>query len=86
MLVLGRSQVEGLLDMDALIDALASAMADLSAGRAASPDRVAALVTERDGFLAAMPGFVPSAGVLMTKLVSVFPHNGGTPICRPIRR
>ncbi|MGW1378859.1 ornithine cyclodeaminase family protein [Streptomyces sp. NPDC002446] len=78
MLVLGRSQVEALLDMDALIDALASAMTDLSAGRASSPDRVAALVPEADGFLAAMPGYVPSAGVLMSKLVSVFPHNAGT--------
>ncbi|MFE1174008.1 ornithine cyclodeaminase family protein [Streptomyces sp. NPDC058773] len=80
MLVLGRSQVEALLDLDALIDALASAMTDLSAGRASSPDRVAATVPERDGFLAAMPGYVPSAGVLMSKLVSVFPHNGGTPV------
>ncbi|MFE1776756.1 ornithine cyclodeaminase family protein [Streptomyces sp. NPDC059008] len=78
MLVLGRSQVEALLDMDTLIDGLASAMTDLSAGRASSPDRVAALVPERDGFLAAMPGRVPSAGVLMSKLVSVFPHNAGT--------
>ncbi|MCX4638964.1 ornithine cyclodeaminase family protein [Streptomyces sp. P9-2B-2] len=78
MLVLGRSQVEALLEMDALIDALASAMTDLSAGRASAPDRVAVTVPERDGFLAAMPGHVPSAGVLMSKLVSVFPHNGGT--------
>jgi ornithine cyclodeaminase/alanine dehydrogenase-like protein (mu-crystallin family) len=57
MLVLTRSQVEALLDLDALIDALAPAMADLSAGRASTPDRVAALVPEYDGFLAAMPGF-----------------------------
>ncbi|MGG7569576.1 ornithine cyclodeaminase family protein [Streptomyces sirii] len=80
MLVLGRSQVEALLDVDTLIDGLVSAMTDLSAGRASSPDRVAALVPERDGFLAAMPGSVPSAGVLMGKLVSVFPHNAGTPL------
>ncbi|MFE7172682.1 ornithine cyclodeaminase family protein [Streptomyces sp. NPDC057616] len=75
MLVLSRSQVEELLDMDSLINALAPAMADLSAGRASVPDRVAALVPEHDGFLAAMPGFLPSAGALMTKLVSLFPHN-----------
>ncbi|MFD5818710.1 ornithine cyclodeaminase family protein [Streptomyces sp. NPDC127038] len=80
MLVLGRSQVESLLSTDALIDALASAMADLSAGRASMPDRVAARVADRDGFLAAMPGFLPSARVLMTKLVSLFPHNDGTPL------
>ncbi|MEV4438622.1 ornithine cyclodeaminase family protein [Streptomyces sp. NPDC049577] len=80
MLVLGRSQVEALIDMDALIDALAPAMADLSAGRASAPDRIAALVPEREGFLAAMPGYVPSTGVLMTKLVSLFPRNAGTPL------
>ncbi|MEU5052105.1 ornithine cyclodeaminase family protein [Streptomyces sp. NPDC021096] len=78
MLVLGRSQVEGLLEMDALIDALAVAMADLSAGRASAPDRVAALVPGRQGLLAAMPGYVPSAPVLMSKLVSLFPRNAGT--------
>ena len=61
MLVLGSSQVESLLDMDALIDVLAAAMADLSAGRASVPDRVAARVPARDGFLAAMPGFLPSS-------------------------
>ena len=75
MLVLTRPQVEALLDLDALIDALASVMADLSAGRASVPDRVAALVPEHEGFLAAMPGFVPSSEVLMTKLVSLYPHN-----------
>jgi ornithine cyclodeaminase len=78
MIVLSRAHVEALLDVDALIDALAPAMADLSAGRASVPDRVAALVPERDGFLVAMPGFVPSAGVLMSKLMSLFPRNAGT--------
>lgn len=78
MLVLGRSQVERLLDPDALIDALAGAMADLSAGRASAPGRIAALVPDREGFLAAMPGHVPSAGVLAGKLVSLFPRNAGT--------
>jgi ornithine cyclodeaminase len=61
--------------MDALIDALIPARKDLSSGRASSPDRVAARVPERDGYLAAMPGFVPSAGALTSKLVLVFPGN-----------
>ena len=78
VLVLGRSQIEGLLDVGALIGALASAMADLSAGRACAPDRVAALVPEHDGLLAAMPGYVPSARILMSKLVSLYPRNAGT--------
>jgi alanine dehydrogenase len=78
VLVLTGAQVEELLDLDELIDALAAAMADLSAGRASAPDRIAASVPERDGFLAAMPGYVPSAGALMTKVVSLFPRNAGT--------
>jgi alanine dehydrogenase len=78
MLVLTRRDVEALLDLDALIDALAAAMADLSAGRASVPDRVAALVPGQEAFLAAMPGYVPSPDVLMAKLVSLFPRNAGT--------
>lgn len=80
MLVLNRSEIEELLDLSALIDALGPAMADLSAGRASVPDRIGAAVPDRDGLLAAMPGFVPSCGVLATKLVSLFPHNAGGPL------
>ncbi len=78
MLILTGPDVEALLDLDALIDTLAAAMADLSGGRASVPDRVAALVPEQEALLAAMPGFVPSLGVLMAKLVSLFPRNAGT--------
>ncbi|MDP9240966.1 MAG: ornithine cyclodeaminase family protein, partial [Actinomycetota bacterium] len=77
MLVLDRAQVEALLDLPALIDALAAAMLDLSSGAASVPPRNAATVRDR-GFLAAMPGYLPSARVLMTKLVSLFPSNEGT--------
>jgi alanine dehydrogenase len=78
VLLLGRRDVEELLDVDALIDALAGAMADLSAGRASVPHRVGALVQEREGLLAAMPGYSPSAGALAAKLITLFPHNAGT--------
>ena len=60
-----------LLDLDALIDALADAFVELSHGRASVPPRVAAQTT--DGLLAVMPGYL--SGVLETKLVSVFPGN-----------
>jgi alanine dehydrogenase len=78
MLLLNQGEVEALLDVDALIDALGPAMVDLSAGRASVPNRVGALVADRDGLLAAMPGFTPSAGALATKLVTLFPRNAGT--------
>ncbi|HEX6498016.1 MAG TPA: ornithine cyclodeaminase family protein [Micromonosporaceae bacterium] len=77
MLVLSRTQVESLLDLDALIDALADTLVDLSAGRTSVPPRTAAEVEGRDGLLLAMPGYVPSAGVLAAKLVSLFPRNAG---------
>jgi alanine dehydrogenase len=78
VLLLSRSEVEELLDIDELIDELAGAMADLSAGRASVPHRVGALVDDRDGLLAAMPGYTPSAEALASKLVTLFPRNAGT--------
>jgi ornithine cyclodeaminase len=75
MWVLDRAQVESLLDMDALIAALAPAMRDLSAGRASMPPRVAALV-EGKGLLGVMPVYLPASHTLVCKLVNVFPGNG----------
>jgi len=79
VLVLSADEVASLLDLDSLADALQSAMADLSAGRASVPPRVAALVPERDAMLAAMPAYLPGAGALAAKLVSVFPRNQDRP-------
>ena len=79
MLVLSRADVEQLLDLDRLRGAVASAMADLSAGRVSMPPRIAAIVPERDALLAAMPAYLPSSGALATKLVSLFPRNTDRP-------
>ncbi|TDD79107.1 ornithine cyclodeaminase family protein [Actinomadura darangshiensis] len=84
MIVLSREEVEELLDVDALIDALAPAMADLSAGRAEVPERTVASVPDRDALLLDMPGYAPSPDALITKLVSVFPGNAGSAI--PVRQ
>lgn len=78
LLLLTRAEVEELLDLDELIEALAGAMSDLSAGRASVPNRVGARVDHHDGLLAAMPGYTPSAGALASKLVTLFPGNAGT--------
>jgi ornithine cyclodeaminase len=77
MLVLGRAEVEELLDLDELIDALARAHVELSAGAASMPPRIAAFAGG-DGLLGAMPAYLPSAG-LGCKLVSLFPHNVDRP-------
>lgn len=72
MLFLSQADVRRLLDLDELVEALAGAFREVSAGRTSVPARIAAMVPDR-GLLAAMPGYV--GGVLETKLVSVFPHN-----------
>ena len=74
MLILSRQQVEELLDLDALVDALAVAMSDLSTGRASVPPRNFAMVDDA-GLLAAMPAYLPTQRVLAAKLVLVFPGN-----------
>jgi alanine dehydrogenase len=75
MMVLSGADVERLLDLDELIDSLAVAHADLSSGRASMPNRIAAYVEQHEGILAAMPAYLPSAGALTAKLVTLFPHN-----------
>jgi alanine dehydrogenase len=77
MLVLTRSEVEELLDLDALLDALAAAHAELSAGKASLVPRVGAFAGEA-GILGAMPAYVPSSG-LGCKLVTLFPGNRDRP-------
>jgi alanine dehydrogenase len=73
VILLSQSEVRELLDLDALVDALAAAHRELSEGKASMPARIAAFA-ERDGLLGAMPSYLPSAG-LACKLVSLFPHN-----------
>lgn len=73
VLYLSRADVEGLLDIDAMLDALAKALVIFSSGATSVPPRVAARVPER-GLLGAMAGYVPGIA-LETKLVSVFPAN-----------
>jgi ornithine cyclodeaminase/alanine dehydrogenase-like protein (mu-crystallin family) len=76
MLVLSRSEVEELLDLDALLDALAAAHAELSGGQASLVPRVGAFAP--DGILGAMLAHAPSSG-LGCKLVTLFPANRDRP-------
>jgi len=75
MLVLNRQEVESLLDLDRLVEALGPAMAELSAGGVCMPPRPVVRVRDREGLLAAMPVFLGSPQTLATKLVSVFAEN-----------
>jgi len=73
VILLSQAEVRELLDLDALVDALAAAHRELSEGKASMPPRIAAFA-ERNGLLGAMPAYLPSAG-LACKLVSLFPEN-----------
>jgi alanine dehydrogenase len=73
VILLSQQDVQELLDLDALVDALADAHRELSEGKASMPPRIAAFA-ERNGLLGAMPAYLPSAG-LACKLVSLFPEN-----------
>jgi alanine dehydrogenase len=73
VIVLSQSEVQELLDLDELVDALAAAHVDLSAGDASMPPRIAAFA-QQDGLLGVMPAYLPSAG-LACKLVTLFPRN-----------
>jgi alanine dehydrogenase len=72
LLFLSQADVIRLLDLDQLLEALAGAFVELSAGRTSVPPRIAAR-TPSGGLLGAMPGYI--GGVLEAKLVSVFPQN-----------
>ena len=73
LLYLSRDDVERLLDVDAMLDALANALIAFSSGITVVPPRVAVRVPEA-GLLGSMPGYIPGVA-LEVKLVSVFPGN-----------
>lgn len=73
LLYLSRAEVERLLDVDAMLEALGKALVLFSSGVTSVPPRAGARVGER-GILGAMPGYVPGVA-LEVKLVSVFPAN-----------
>jgi alanine dehydrogenase len=75
LLYLSRADVERLLDVDSMLDALGSALVMFSSGMTSVPPRAGARVGDR-GILGAMPGYVPGIA-LEVKLVSVFPGNHG---------
>jgi alanine dehydrogenase len=79
LLYLSRADVERLLDVDAMLDALGRALVAYSSGTTSVPPRSGARVGDR-GILGAMPGYVPGVA-LEVKLVSVFPanHDRGMP-------
>ena len=82
-MILDESDVRRLLRMEELIPAMATALADFSAGRVAQPPRLVVPVAGHGGLLYVMPAHVPArdprAGALGAKLVTLYPGNVGVP-------
>jgi len=74
LLYLSQADVKSLLDVDAMLDAIAKALILFSSGVTSVPPRTAARAP--DGLMGVMAGYVPGVA-LEVKLVSVFPGNHG---------
>jgi alanine dehydrogenase len=74
LLYLSQNDVKGLLDVDAMLEAIARALILFSSGVTSVPPRTAARAP--DGLMGVMAGYVPGVA-LEVKLVSVFPGNHG---------
>jgi len=74
-LLLNRADLEKILDVTSVIEAVERGFADFSAGRAIMPVRTAIRVQDPPGVMLVMPCAMTESGVLGTKIVSVFPQN-----------
>lgn len=75
LFILNAGDVQAALPMNAAIDAMKSAFAQLSAGRAQFPLRSRLEVPEYEGVTLIMPAFLSESEDMAVKIVSVFPHN-----------
>lgn len=71
ILSLDRDDVERLLELDPLLEALEDAFVAIADGEVSAPPRIGAHAP--DGLAGAMPGWLP--GTLAVKVVTVFPDN-----------
>ena len=74
-LLLNRAELERLLDVQSVIEAVERGFADYSAGKVEMPVRTAVRVTDPPGVLLLMPCAMTESRALGTKLVSVYPQN-----------
>ena len=79
LLCLDREEVQDLLDLDLLLEALAEGFKAISGGAAVAPARNQVMVPGA-GYLMAMPAWQPDA-MLTVKLITVFDgnHHSGLP-------
>lgn len=75
MLVLSEAQVQSLIDIDELIDALEQAYVQYSTGKAAMPVRLVVPLPQIQGRITSMPGYLNDDRALGMKVVTYFQDN-----------
>jgi alanine dehydrogenase len=75
MLLLSEKQVQGLIDVDELIEALAQAHIQYSTGKAVMPVRLVVTLPQIDGRITSMPGYLNEDKALGMKVVTYFQSN-----------
>lgn len=78
MIVLGKSDIERLLDMPTCIGLMEAALASLARGEVIHPLRPVVPVPDTKNAFAVMPAFSSALHAFGTKVISVFPDNHGT--------
>ena len=84
-LILSRSQVEGLLTMAEVIEAVEAAHADMSRGAAAQPSPGAMSLPSGPGSFLTMAALADRQGLAAVKLLADIPDNASR-ACRPSGR
>ena len=77
-LLLDRQTIQGLLDMDRMIEILEQAFGELGSGSAVMPQRTAVPDPDVNGWYAFMPAQLKSMGALGVKSVTVYKDNPST--------
>lgn len=75
VLVLSRKDIESVLAMRETIAAVEEAFKELGSGTAVMPTRVGLPVSDRAGWLGAMPAYLSRAGAMATKIVTSYDNN-----------
>jgi len=75
VLMLSKKDVETVLTMKESIVAVEEAFRELASGTALMPTRVALSVSDKKGWMGAMPAYLSGAGALAAKIVTAYENN-----------
>src|SRR5215469_11410569 len=75
MLILTREEIRRAVTMDAAMDAVAGAFAQLCSGAAEVPLRTPVAIPSEEGVALFMPAYLRSSGGLGIKALTLLPHN-----------